>query len=381
MGVHPFAIRQIFALIGVKPHRAETMVDAFPVDVVPEDYDSQDHDSFHCTASYSNSAGSSYASISANGTDQNHHNDHHHHRHRRESSSKGDVDGGAESGEERENRSRERAALLCRLIAATLSAHSLFYPMRDIELAVEIQARRRPIVILLGGTSGCGKSTLAALLAARIGITTIISTDVIRHALRSIPNAPQHLFASTYESNVQDYEDQCRMVLQALVPLIQSHVKRRTPIIVEGVHLLPNVLQEMIPAEMEADFVVPFVVHISNAEKHRERFATRAKYMTLEPRMNRYVAHIDAIRRIQTELCLRSKNCTRPWGLVDNTNVDRSVAVVHASVFGRELTTQMSGKRMLQVIHEKDASGAAVPDDVRTHLHQHPHFETEEPEG
>ena len=43
-----------------------------------------------------------------------------------------------------------------------------------------VQERRRSICILLAGTSGTGKSTLAGLLAARLGITTLVSTDSVR---------------------------------------------------------------------------------------------------------------------------------------------------------------------------------------------------------
>src|SRR5688500_9694937 len=37
-----------------------------------------------------------------------------------------------------------------------------------------------PFIILLGGSTGVGKSTIATQLAARLGITRIISTDAIR---------------------------------------------------------------------------------------------------------------------------------------------------------------------------------------------------------
>ena len=55
--------------------------------------------------------------------------------------------------------------------------------------------------MLLAGTSGTGKSTLAGLLAARLGISTVLSTDSVRHMLRSfIPQAGNPLlWASTYE--------------------------------------------------------------------------------------------------------------------------------------------------------------------------------------
>src|SRR3954467_3926028 len=43
----------------------------------------------------------------------------------------------------------------------------------------------RPLVVLLAGTTGVGKSTLATMLAARLGITRVIATDVIRQVLRA----------------------------------------------------------------------------------------------------------------------------------------------------------------------------------------------------
>ncbi len=64
-----------------------------------------------------------------------------------------------------------------------------------------IQEQRSSVAVLLAGTSGTGKSTLAGLLAARLGITTVLSTDNIRHMLRSFAAEDQNplLWASTYQ--------------------------------------------------------------------------------------------------------------------------------------------------------------------------------------
>jgi 2-phosphoglycerate kinase len=43
-----------------------------------------------------------------------------------------------------------------------------------------------PLIILIGGTTGVGKSTIATQLAARLGITRIISTDAVREVMRSL---------------------------------------------------------------------------------------------------------------------------------------------------------------------------------------------------
>jgi hypothetical protein len=74
--------------------------------------------------------------------------------------------------------------------------------LSDVEVARQVKDHERPLCILLGGTSGCGKSTLGSLLASRLGITTVVSTDHVRQLLRSaIPTAAQPLlWASSYHA-------------------------------------------------------------------------------------------------------------------------------------------------------------------------------------
>uniref|UniRef100_A0A166DH28 Uncharacterized protein n=1 Tax=Daucus carota subsp. sativus TaxID=79200 RepID=A0A166DH28_DAUCS len=72
----------------------------------------------------------------------------------------------------------------------------------DLVLACRIRERKESITVLLCGTSGCGKSTLSALLGSRLGITTVISTDSIRHMMRSFVDEKENplLWASTYHA-------------------------------------------------------------------------------------------------------------------------------------------------------------------------------------
>ncbi|KAF6167777.1 hypothetical protein GIB67_027555 [Kingdonia uniflora] len=72
----------------------------------------------------------------------------------------------------------------------------------DLILACRIRERKESVTVLLCGTSGCGKSTLSALLGSRLGITTVISTDSIRHMMRSFVDEKQNplLWASTYHA-------------------------------------------------------------------------------------------------------------------------------------------------------------------------------------
>lgn len=73
------------------------------------------------------------------------------------------------------------------------------------------------------------------------------------------------------------------------------------------------------------------MVYISNEDKHMERFAVRAQYMALDPSKNKYVKYIRNIRAIQEYLCKRADKHLVPK--VNNTNVDKSVAGIHATVF------------------------------------------------
>lgn len=77
--------------------------------------------------------------------------------------------------------------------------------------------------------------------------------------------------------------------------------------------------------------IIPFMIYIANEEKHTERFAVRAKYMTVDPAKNKYVKYIKNIRTIQDYLCDRADKHLVPK--INNTNVDRSVAVIHATIF------------------------------------------------
>lgn len=254
----------------------------------------------------------------------------------------------------------------------------------DLMLACRIRERKESVTVLLCGTSGCGKSTLSALLGSRLGITTVVSTDSIRHMMRSFVDEKQNplLWASTYhageyldpvavseakakkrakklagistppiqkegakspperisnavdlissrEMAVEGYKAQSEMVIDSLDRLITAWEDRKESVVVEGVHLSLNFVMGLMKKHPS---VVPFMVYIANEEKHLERFAVRAKYMTLDPAKNKYVKYIRNIRAIQEYLCNRADKHLVPK--INNTNVDKSVAAIHATVFG-----------------------------------------------
>ncbi|XP_022752884.1 P-loop NTPase domain-containing protein LPA1 homolog 1-like isoform X1 [Durio zibethinus] len=262
----------------------------------------------------------------------------------------------------------------------------------DLVLACRIRERKESVTVLLCGTSGCGKSTLSSLLGSRLGITTVISTDSIRHMMRSFVNEKENplLWASTYHAGecldpvavaeakakkratkmagiaqslpkgelgdgssacksdarpiesgststelinpkqmaVEGFKAQSEMVIDSLDRLITAWEERKESVVVEGVHLSLNFVMGLMRKHPS---IIPFMIYITNEDKHLERFAVRAKYMTLDPAKNKYVKYIRNIRTIQDYLCKRADKHLVPK--INNTNVDRSVAAIHATVF------------------------------------------------
>ena len=92
---------------------------------------------------------------------------------------------------------------LHRIVGASLYVHQMRkvrYSI-DFRIAMDFIEERRFFIILLSGAPGTGKSTIASLLASRMSVTHIVSTDSIRHAMRTIYPKEKYpiLHCSTYE--------------------------------------------------------------------------------------------------------------------------------------------------------------------------------------
>ena len=234
----------------------------------------------------------------------------------------------------------------------------------DFSTACRIRERRDSVTILLCGTSGCGKSTLASLLASRLGIHSMMSTDSVRGLLRSFDTKRENHFiwSSTYEAGailqggvgpsgssagslerspstnhrkavIQGYKAQSEMVLDHLSNLIDHAAGRGESLIIEGVHLSVSfMIQLMRRNRNHHHHVLPFLLYISNEQKHKERFAVRARAMALTRSKNKYVNNFRNIRIIQDYLCKKADKYLVPK--IDNSNIDRSVAAIHTILLG-----------------------------------------------
>ena len=150
---------------------------------------------------------------------------------------------------------------------------------------------RKPYVILIGSASGIGKSTIAAELAKKLNIKHLIESDFIRAVVRGIIGkeyAPA-LHSSSYDAykhlrNKNRYEDygdlvsagfdeHASYVIPALEKIIQRAITDYDDIIIEGVHLVPG----LIDIEQFRDYAnIYFFILSSDEESHKERFVKRA---------------------------------------------------------------------------------------------------------
>ena len=150
---------------------------------------------------------------------------------------------------------------------------------------------RKPYVILIGSASGIGKSTIAAELAKTLGIKHLIESDFIRAVVRGIIGkeyAPA-LHSSSYDAYksirnktrytsydeliAAGFDDHASYVIPALEKIIQRAITDYDDIIIEGVHLVPG----LINIDQFRDYAnIYFFILSSDEESHKERFVKRA---------------------------------------------------------------------------------------------------------
>lgn len=203
----------------------------------------------------------------------------------------------------------------------------------------------KPNIILIAGTSGSGKSTISSYLASFLRVKCVISTDTIRHVLRSTEKYKHNkaLNCSTYEvhkytttQQTQKYKDQyseSSIVLGYLIQssiiedyiyeIIKNFVNKEKSIILEGVHITPSLFERIQSlANLENANLSTFLIYIQDVEEHIQRFQQRSKGIL----NSKYHNNIDNIREIQSYL-VKTIGKLSSVTSIDNTsnNIDNIV--------------------------------------------------------
>ena len=201
----------------------------------------------------------------------------------------------------------------------------------------------RPLVVLIGGTPGVGKSTLATMLAGRLGVNRVIATDAIRQVLRAffsrelMPTVHFSAFEAgraveeddealrgaggdsprgdpVEDVDLDGYLRQAGAVATGVSAIVERACNEGTPIVIEGVHVLPGALEDDLKARCVP---VEAVLVVEDEDVHRTHFALRGG--DARP-ADRYLARFEQIRKLQRYLAQRAAD--ERVAVIENVQLD-----------------------------------------------------------
>ncbi len=212
----------------------------------------------------------------------------------------------------------------------------------------------KPLIVLIGGATGVGKSTIATMLASRLGIVRIVSTDAVREVMRAFfsQELMPAIHASSFDAAaslrqplpasidpvVAGFREQTLAVSVGIKALVERAVTEGTHMIIEGAHMVPGFV-DTTPYEDRA-FIVPLMISVDEAALHRSHFYIRELDTQGTRPFERYLANFESIRKIQYYII----DLAHAYGVktVDSVNLDATIIGVidHIinSVYEREKT-------------------------------------------
>lgn len=185
-----------------------------------------------------------------------------------------------------------------------------------------IRNLERPLIVLLSGVTGVGKSTVATQLAGRLGFVHVIATDQVRQVVRAffthefLPSVHHSSFdvaralselPEDDEGTVAGFLRQVHDIAPGVDALVERAISDRTPMVLEGVHLLPELPS---PALCAQATTVRALIAVRDQEAHRRHFHARGMQTRRAP--ERYLDGLDRIRVLQDHLIARAESAGIP---------------------------------------------------------------------
>ena len=220
----------------------------------------------------------------------------------------------------------------------------------------EFQRSSRPLILLIGGTVAAGKSTIATETAHLLEIVRIQSTDMLREVMRMM--VPERLLPVLHTSSfnawktlpIQDkadrdreqmvaegYRSQAELLTVPCEAVLQRAVEESVPIILEGVHVHPDLLDYA--AGDESVIKVYVMLAILKSKKLKSRLRGRGVEVP-QRRAQRYLDSLESIWSLQTYLLSEADRCDVP--IITTEDKDMAVLQIIQQV-NRELSKQFSG--------------------------------------
>ncbi len=203
----------------------------------------------------------------------------------------------------------------------------------------EFQRGNRPLALLICGTVGTGKSTIATEIAHLLEIVRIQSTDMLREVMRMM--VPKRLLPVLHTSSfnawkslpIQDekgrdrdqliaegYRSQVELLAVPCEAVLQRAVEECVHIILEGVHVHPDLLDR---APKDSGVIT---VHVTLAVLKSKELKSRLRGRGVEVpqrRAKKYLNNFDSIWSLQSFLLSEADRCEVP--IITNEDKDKSI--------------------------------------------------------
>jgi 2-phosphoglycerate kinase len=187
------------------------------------------------------------------------------------------------------------------------------------------QRSNRPLLLMICGTVGSGKSTIASEIAHLLEIVRTQSTDMLREVMRMmIParllpvlhqssfNAWKALPINETERRDRDvmvadgYRSQAELLTVACEAVMQRAIEEQEPLILEGVHAHPELVNQL-PEDSDA-----VVVHVTLAVLKKKDLKNRLRGRGVEVpqrQAERYLNGLGSIWSLQSYLLSEADRC------------------------------------------------------------------------
>jgi 2-phosphoglycerate kinase len=220
----------------------------------------------------------------------------------------------------------------------------------------EFQRSERPLALMIGGAVGAGKSSLATEVAHRLEIVRTQSTDMLREVMRTM--IPQQLLPVLHVSSFEAWEtlpirDKKNRALDELVAegfrsqaqllevpckaVLQRAEAEGVSMILEGVHVLPNLTAAATPS-------IAIRVHVTLAVLQSSALQTRLRgrgSQTPKRHARKYLEKFDSIWSLQSFLL--SEADRNETAIVTNDDLEKAVHQVIVTI-NRELSKHFKGR-------------------------------------
>jgi len=242
---------------------------------------------------------------------------------------------------------------------------------------MEFRQSNKPLALLIGGSVAAGKSTVATEVAHLLEIVRIQSTDMLREVMRMmVPerllpilhtssfNAWKTLPIQSDKKRTQDvlvaegYRSQAELLAVPCEAILQRAVEESVPVILEGVHVHPNLLNL---ASDDSEIITVYVMlGVLKSKQLKSRLLGRGQDVP-QRRADKYLNSLDSIWSLQSYLLSEADRYDVP--IITTPDRDKALLQVVQQV-NVELAKHFNGtpsKVLGSVMNEFGQEGSPPP--------------------